>query len=252
MTLHPKDTRRKYNGNIYFYSFCSLNRAPLFLQRNIRTVLQHHRHALASVRRPAQAKMKGGNYDDRESRRAKAQASTGPEPKKWSVQELQDILARRAFDCQSPYLRIDVTDIKDKLAQFRDLEIPRQPIAKRMKVQSVKANCSCTIWRKANKGETVVEQVRACEIQSKTLSTGERWASVTLERPFEVPIANLQPSPGQTMSSGEGPSFSVELKLMAANLDDDWPPVALRSVPPPKNPHFWEEDDLIRFPILTA
>jgi VEFS-Box of polycomb protein len=248
MTLPPGDPRRTYNGNIYFYGFCSLNRSPLYLQRNLRRVLHNHRKGLAWHRE--RSKMRGAHAEENNVSRAEAHQGDGMVKKKWSLQEVQDILARKAFNPQSPFLRIEVTDIKDKLAQFRDLEVPRTPIAKRIKIPSVRANCSCTIWRKA--GETVVEQLRGCEIQSKTLPTGERWASIKLDSPFEVPIAQLQPDPDRPAPLGEAPSFSMELKLLAANLHDAWPPIDLKRVPAPKVAYFYDEADLVRLPILIA
>ena len=241
------DIKENYTGKLSFYIFKKNSRNPLFLQRNVRCVLAHHRKRLGAER-AKQSGMKGatplvdGHVEPKTSKE-----------KKWSPREIIHILERKVFSERDPVLRIDVTAIRDRFAKFREAKDSDEPPKKQAKVSPVEATCSLTIWDSTSGNfDTVVEQTRRCEIFQGNKSSGERYASIELAEAFVVSLQKLLPKRDRATQTYGEQSFSMQLALMAANSTDRWPPVDTK-IPPPKTPQYRDPTGhLVRFPILVA
>ncbi|MCJ1442154.1 MAG: hypothetical protein MMC23_002647 [Stictis urceolatum] len=184
--------------------------------------------------------------------RRTAPESSSPVPEQWTVDELVQILNTKAFGPADPVLRIDVTDIKDRLARFRDNKHDEGPPAKQARISRIRATCSLTIWDAGSpKQPTIVEQSRKCSIHGKALSSGERGASIALDEPFMVRLDQLQTK--KIVSTHVSPELqlSMQVVIMVANEQDPWPPVEMK-LPSPKTKTYRDVNGLVRFPLLAA
>ena len=241
------DTKEYFTGKVSYYIFKKNSRNPLFLQRNIRCVLDGHKKRLAHARN-----RKPGMKDPKPL----ANGYVEPEPaaeRKWSTREIIYILERKTFSERDPVLRIDVTAIRDRFAKFRDAKGSEEPPKKQAKVSPIEATCSLTIWDSTSGTfDTVVEQSRKCEISPESKPSGERYASVELSEPFVVPLQKLLPKRDRASQTYGEQLFSMQLAIMAVNATDRWPPVDTK-LPSPKAAHYRDATGhLVRFPVLVA
>ena len=243
------DTKENYTGKFSFYIFKKGSRNPLFLQRNIRRVLDTHRKQLKASKGKKQQRMK--NPGPVANGHALATPATD---KIWSPREIINILERKSFSNRDPVLRIDVTAIRDRFAKYRDIRGgDDEPPKKQAKVSPVEATCSLTIWDSTSGTlDTVVEQTRKCEIFQHNKPSGERYASIELTEPFIVSLHKLLPKRERASQTYGEQLFSMQLAIMAANSTDQWPPVETK-LPNPKTSQFRDPTGhLVRFPVLVA
>ena len=242
------DTKENYTGKLSFYIFKKKSRNPLFLQRNIRRVLDTHQKQLKAHRAKQQRRMK--NPGPASSGQTVASCAS---EKSWSPKEIINILERKTFSKRDPVLRIDVTAIRDRFAKFRDGRDGDEPPKKLAKVSPVEATCSLTIWDSTSGTfDTVVEQTRKCEIFQQNKPSGERYASVELSEPFIVTLQKLLPKRERASQTYGEQLFSMQLAIMAANSTDQWPPVETK-LPAPRTAQFRDPTGhLVRFPVLVA
>ncbi|MCJ1323433.1 hypothetical protein MMC10_000093 [Thelotrema lepadinum] len=242
------DPKEHYTGKLSFYIFKKKSRNPLFLQRNIRRVLDTHQKVLKARRAKKQQRMKNPGS----ASNGHIVTTLGSE-KNWSPKEIINILESKTFSSRDPVLRIDVTAIRDRFAKFRDAKDIDEPPKKQAKVSPVEATCSLTIWDSTSGTfDTVVEQTRKCEVVQQNKPSGERYASVELSEPFIVTLQKLLPKRERASQTYGEQLFSMQLAIMAANSTDQWPPVETK-LPTPRTAQFRDPTGhLVRFPVLVA
>ena len=245
MSLSEKDIKQKFLGNIFFYAILQRERTPLFLQRNLRTVLHYHqrrikksgRSGIPGVGAPVDRPMAGETIPAR----------------KWNYREIQHTLDLNSFSDADPILRVNVLAIRDRLAKFRDKNHDTEPPNKSARTSfPIQGSVSLTIWTSASSvQETVVEQTRRCTIERKPKTSGERYASVELVEPFIIRLSQFRTRQLKKVPSPDEQTFSMQLIVTAATAQEEWPPVETRMAPP-KKPYMHDTGGLVVFPLLVA
>ena len=180
-------------------------------------------------------------------------AAHGPPGKKWNFKEIQHILSQKASQQDSgPVLKVDILAIRDRLARYRNTPTAAEPPTKSARTPPIHATVSLTIWIAASSSqETLVEQTKRCTIERRAKAPGERYATVTLDEPFLIPVDQLRIDPKKIYPLHEEQTFSMQLVLTATSLGDEWPPVDMRKGQPRKK-HMVDAGGLIRFPLLCS
>ena len=242
-----KEEAKKYIGNILFYTFLIKSRTPTYLERNLRTVLRHHRIRLERLRARVHAT---ANVPHRQP-----MAAETPPPRKWNFHEIEGFLdSNTSFNGSTePVLRVDVLAIRDRLAKFRDKNHDTEPPSKSARTAApIQATASLTIWTAdSSTQETVVELTRRCVIERRPKDSGERYASISLAEPFVVPTSRFRLHQRKKLPSQEAQTFALQLVLTAANETEEWPPVEAVKVAP-RTPFIRDAGGLVRFPLLVA
>ena len=214
---------------------------PTFLQRNLRKVLASHQHKLSPSKkghRKAEMQPDGKMSIEPES----------PATRFWNPKEIINILERQAFSDHDPVLQIDITDIRDRVAKYRNISQVSEAAETSIRSKPIPALCSLTIWDSSL--ATKVEQTRTCNIYSHKKADKQRHASIELLNPFMVPLRLLH-SESRSSTAGEI-TYSTQFVIMSVTNTEVWPPVEMQ-LPVPKNPQL--RDDGVAFvkaPLLVA
>ena len=179
--------------------------------------------------------------------------SQNPPPPTWNLHDLQDILDNPWPGAEMPVLRIEVTDIKDRKAQFREYAGESEPPTKKARITFIHAQCSLTIWQCGSGNQAkLIEQTKECTIQARTKESGERTASVSMDEPFYVKVEQLQLDDGKNPKKLLNQAYNVQITILVASLSEPWPPFKLGLTPTPKVPVVEEASGIVRLPMLVA
>ncbi|MCJ1432127.1 hypothetical protein MMC27_001483 [Xylographa pallens] len=254
MNVNPeREFQKKFMGNILLYRDLSLNRPPVFFQRNVLKFLQYHRHkrehCLRKANIPDQPIMSSSSEPGQTVKTSNQSIRSS-----WSMGEIYNRLEKGTTGPEAPVLRIDLTAIKDRKAVYRNLPEQR-PSLKRIRTTSVHAQCLLTIWPTASSKKEdmtyLVRQSKSCVIEAGTKESGERTAIVTMESPFFVNFDELLIAGRKPLNGYSTQMYDMQMALLPANATDPWPPMDFLA-PPPKISQRMEADGPVRFPMLLA
>ena len=176
-----------------------------------------------------------------------------PTPPLWNLRDLQNLLNSRRPETELPVLKIEVTDVKDRKAQFRDHVGESEPTPKKARITFIHAQCLLTVWQYGSGNqEKLIEQTKACTIQARTKESGERIANVSMDEPFYVKLEQLQQQGRQDSRKFIDQTYNTQITLLAANTSEPWPPFKLGQTPPPKVSEGMEAGGMVRLPLLVA
>ena len=254
MTVPPPDGLHRYNGNLSFYKYCSLELNPRYLQRNLSAVLkdlERERLRLQPIGHRSSMNKKAPGFAAGTNGGAQHGPARSQTARTWTYLEIESIIRREPIDHIEPALVINVTDLTDRLAKFRNQSVSKEPASKKIRQPTTKAFCTLTIWHPKLKNGNLVELEKKCELIPKTLPNGERGASINLEEPFTIPVSQFRPRAGESMNDIREDPYSMQIMLSAANESDQWPPIDPH-VHPPKQATSWADNRLTRFPVFVA
>ena len=174
-------------------------------------------------------------------------------PPTWNLHDLQDLLENSWPGAEFPVLKIEVTDIKDRKAQFRDCTGESEPPPKKTRTTFIHAQCLLTIWQCGSGNQAkLVEQTEACTLQARTKESGERTASVSMDQPFYVRLEQLQVKDQKDPRKLINQAYNVQITILADSVSEAWPPFKLGRTPTPKVSVYEEAGGIVRLPMLVA
>lgn len=241
---HRERFSNKHAGSVSFYQFRDSFRQPVFLERNLATVVKHHRRQTQAARSNHQTMVPPG--------RIQAAPGKAAIVREWDPKEILQIIDENGFSDNNPHLRIDVKAIKDRRKTFKlatPVTTPERP-SKQARREVIRAICALTIWEGSGPEILVQDQVYCSITPEPNTITGERFAKIDLDEPLTVQPQDLAPK-GQKGSTAI--RYSMQITLQAASLSDKWPPVDLSNVPAPEMKHQeTAEGGLDIFPIFVV
>lgn len=244
LDYHQQGVYDRYTGNVSFYQFSDSCRRPTFLQRNIATVLRHHRRQTTAA--------KSKSLDMATPVKTKASPGRAQVAREWDPKEILKIIDECKWSDQDPHLRIDIKAIKDRRKTFKlatPLTTPERP-SKQARRETIRAICALTIWEGSGPEVLVQDQVRCSITPEPNRTTGERYAKVDLDEPLTVSPQSLRPK-GQNGSTAI--RYSMQITLQAASLKDKWPPLEMSNVPEPGMRHQKAADGSVDvFPLFVV
>ena len=176
-----------------------------------------------------------------------------PSLRTWHLHDLQDVLENSLPGAELPVLKIEVTDIKDRKAQFRDNAGESEPPPKKARTTFIHAQCLLTIWQCGSGNEAkLVEQTETCTLQARTKESGERIASVSMDQPFYVRLEQIQVKDQKGSRKLINQAYNVQITILVNNVSEPWPPFKLGLTPTPKVSVYEEAGGIVRAPVLVA
>jgi VEFS-Box of polycomb protein len=199
-------------------------RCPLFLNRNIMLVLDHHakrrRHPTRSSARPSQNGAPTQNV----------QANLVTPPPRST--RLRDQLIEK-FHQADAELIFDVRSIRRKLNYRENLdERPR----KRVKREAVQCRCYLAVWdnREGHRQlEPILKRSEDCVVLPADTASDAHAAQIELESPFRVPAREffvpIVDGNGEFSKWAIGDRYLLEIKIIPCNRSELWPPMPILS-----------------------
>jgi VEFS-Box of polycomb protein len=211
---------KPFIGDISFDLYRERTRFPLFLNRNMKRVLDRHENQRngAGIRSSPRTRL---------SRVSAAQAELGPPPRST---RLRDQLIEK-FHQEDAELIFDVRSIRRKLNYKKNLdERPR----KRQRRSAVDCRCYLAVWdnREGHRQlEPILKRSEDCTITPSDASTDAHAVDIELESTFRVPAKELfvpfVNKDGEVTKWAIGDKYLLEIKIIPCNSSDLWPPMPI-------------------------
>jgi VEFS-Box of polycomb protein len=198
-------------------------RYPLFLNRNIMRVLDHH----AKRSRPG-ARSLPETRSNGASGRTSQLALVTPPPRST---RLRDQLNEK-FHQEDAELIFDVRSIRRKLNYRQNLEErPR----KRVKREAVDCRCYFAVWdnRESHRQlEPILKRSEDCTVTPADTASDAHAVEIELENPFRIPAREFFVpivKDGEVTKWAIGDRYLLEIKIIPCNTTELWPPMPILS-----------------------
>lgn len=197
-------------------------RCPLFLNRNMRRVLDHH----AKMQR---TRSSAGIGQNTLFRRSSETSLVTPPPRST---RLRDQLIEK-FHQEDAELIFDIRSIRRKLNYRENLdERPR----KRIRRETVECKCYFAVWdnRQGHRQlEPILKRCEDCRVTPADTASDAHAAEIELERPFRIPAREffvpVTSRDGEISRWEIGDKYLLEIKIIPCNTSDLWPPMPILS-----------------------
>ncbi|KAF7509123.1 hypothetical protein GJ744_008350 [Endocarpon pusillum] len=216
---------KTFIGDITFDIQRHRKRFPLFLNRNIMRVLNHH----AKRRRLGSRSSSAVSLQTRPSRRKSQIDLVTPPPRST---RLRDQLIEK-FHQEDAELIFDVRSIRRKLNYRENLD---QRPAKRVKREAVECRCYLAVWdnREAHRQlEPILKRSGDCVVSPADTVSDAHAVEIELKSPFRIPAKEFfVPTvnrDGEVTKWAVGDKYLLEIKIIPCNTSDLWPPIPILS-----------------------
>lgn len=251
-----RDFRRKFTGNVSTYQINKRNRPQSFLQRNIVTVLRHHKVCFATRRKllalgvmseKLGLKVPNGASSSRDWK----PSLTGAERSFWTIKEVERCLETHSLKWHDATLSVNVKELRHKR---QSSPFSEQSPPKKARLSSIPARCALTIWdSRSSKKEYVAMQTRGCTVTTTRSGTHGDTVRVEMDSAFALKASELSGGLGRqdNVRSIVSSSYLMQITLYATDVLDPWPPIPLR-VKPPKVSQSFDHGEIVKAPMLLG
>lgn len=214
---------KSFIGDFTFDIERDRTRYPLFLNRNIMRVLDHHEKrskavaCSSAVLRPCRASRQKSRTDP-----------VTPPPRST---RLRDQLIEK-FHQEDAELIFDVRSIRRKLNYKANLdERPR----KRVKREAAECRCYFAVWdnREGHRQlEPILKRSEDCLVTPTDTASDVHAVEIELESPFRIPAGEFFVpilKDGQIIKWAIGDKYLLEIKIIPCNTSELWPPMPILS-----------------------
>ncbi len=215
---------KTFIGDITFDIQRHQKRFPLFLNRNIMRVLNHH-----AKRRRLGSQSSAVSLQTHPSRRKSQAELVTPPPRST---RLRDQLIEK-FHQEDAELIFDVRSIRRKLNYRENLD--QRPL-KRVKREAVPCRCYLAVWdnREGHRQlEPILKRSEDCVVTPADTASDAHAVEIELESPFRIPAREffvpIVDKDGGITKWAVGDKYLLEIKIIPCNTSDLWPPIPILS-----------------------
>ena len=230
MLLRPgdtKSTRRDLTGDFALHYHKTFIRPPVFLNRNMAAVLDHH----AKRRRNGSSKRQSSPTPVGEGQ---AQNQNDSRAARSTRHNLRDLNARN-FNQGDHELQMELRSLRRRLNFKQNLHKAEEPARKRTRREDIDCQAFLAVWDNREGFRTNVEPIfktsQPCRVIPMGIPDDNPWTVIEMDQPFKIKAKELfVPPPSrskQPVHFGIGDNYRMEIKIIPSRASHLWPPIPL-------------------------